>query len=94
VVNEWQKKTITIPMYIIVGSTCAFTAITSFHANIIEKHSAAKLQKKYSTLSHEAGTKYTKIKKYNYLNLPLCSLWFLGVFVFESLLPKKQRFYL
>jgi len=39
----------------------------------------AKLQKKYSTPSHKADTKNTKIKNNDYFNLSLCLLWFLGV---------------
>jgi len=54
---------------------------------IIAQHSC----KKYSTPSHEAGTKYTKKKNYNSLNLPLCSLWFLGAFVFKDFVTIQRR---
>ena len=52
-------------------------------------HSRAKLQKNYSTQSHEANTKSTKKKNINFLNLPLCSSWFLGALVFEDFLSMK-----
>jgi len=60
--------------------------IPLFHYSIAQRS-----YKKYSTPSHEAGTKYTKKKNYNYLNLPLCSLWFLGAFVFEDFFAKKTK---
>jgi hypothetical protein len=65
-----------------------------FQANPFKKYSAAKLQKKSSTQSHEANTKITKIKNNNYPCLPLSSLCFLGAFMFKDFLPKKQRLYL
>jgi hypothetical protein len=40
-------------------------------------HGAAKLQKEYSTQSHEANTKITKKKNNNYFNLILCPCGFL-----------------
>ncbi len=61
-----------------------FRAIPLFHNSIAQRSC-----KKYSTPSHEAGTKYTKKKNYDYLNLPLCSLWFLGTFVFEDFFAKN-----
>jgi len=72
-------------------------------------HSAAKLQKKYSTPSHKVDIRYgghTKIKNNDHSNLSLCPCGFLEFaegripanwrvsFVFEDFLPKKQRFYL
>jgi len=53
--------------------------------------SAAKLHYNYSTQRHEANTKFTKIKNKNNFNLLLCSLWFLGAFVFKDFFAKKNK---
>jgi len=49
----------------------------------IRSYCAEKLEKK-STQSHKTDTKNTKIKNNNHFNLSLCSLWWLGAFVFED----------
>lgn len=41
VVSGWFAKVLAIPIYAIVTLTCAFVAITSFHAEIIESHTEA-----------------------------------------------------
>ena len=52
--------------------------------------SAASCKKKHSTPRHEANTKPTKLNN-NYDDLPLCTLWFLGGFVYEDFFAKKTK---
>jgi len=55
--------------------------------NIIAQQSCKTI---YSTPRHEANTKPTKLNN-NYDDLLLCSLWFLGGFVFEDFFAKKIK---
>ncbi len=57
-VRGWLAKVVAMPMYVLITLTCAFVAITSFHAEIIESYALAT-----KLAEHEINKRINVIKR-------------------------------